>query len=144
MLSELIVLRLLHILGGIYWIGAAVVGVVFYNPAIAESGPAVAGPIFASLQRRRLMDVTAAVAIITLLTGLRLLWIASAGFSASYFRSAGGFTFAASGALALLAFFVALILGRPRAKRGEFGVMKAATAMLVVAAAGMAVARTLY
>ncbi len=144
MLSELLVLRLLHILCGTFWVGSALASVLFFNPAIASAGPATAGPIFADLQRRRLMDITGAVAIVTLLTGLRLLWIASAGFSASYFRAPAGFTLGASGALALVTFLVALLIGRPRAMRGDFRVMKIATAMLVVATAGMAVARTLH
>src|SRR5688572_115483 len=101
--AELLVLRLVHIVGGIFWVGSGLFTSLFLLPALARSGPA-AGAVMAGLQRRRLFTALPAVAVLTMLSGLRLMWIVSAGFSASWLASATGGTYAASGAAAIVAF----------------------------------------
>ena len=39
MSAEIIVLRLLHILGGVFWVGAITYATFFVMPSIAEAGP---------------------------------------------------------------------------------------------------------
>ncbi len=169
--AELFVLRLVHVLGGIFWVGSGLFTTFFLVPALSRPG-APMGPVMGALQQRRLFLVLPAVAVLTILSGLRLLWIASAGFSDAYLASPMGRAFSASGGAAIVAFVLSLAVARPAAVRaGQLAASLAATtdagarrelaarlqrlrrrgsvasivavALLIVAAAGMAVARYL-
>lgn len=127
MSMELIVLRLVHVLGGIFWVGGGIYSAVFVMPAIATAGPA-AGPIMAELHRRRLFTVLPIVAVLTMLSGVRLCWIVSGGFPASYFETAPGFTYAAAAAASLIGFLTAMFISRPASQR--LGALGASLAQL--------------
>jgi uncharacterized membrane protein len=169
MTTELLILRLVHILGGIFWVGSALFMTFFLVPALSASGPS-AGQIFAALQERRLTTFLFAAGLLTVFSGLRLLWIMSAG-SAAYLVTASGRGFAAAGAAAVLAMLIGIFVGRPTGRRaGQLGsalatapaeqrsrlaqelaalrrtsaiASSAVAALLVIAASGMAVARYL-
>ncbi|HYD51367.1 MAG TPA: hypothetical protein VEA99_02020 [Gemmatimonadaceae bacterium] len=115
-MPELLVLRLLHVLGGIFWLGSGLFTSLFLMPSLATAGPA-AGAVMASMQRRRLFVVLPLVATVTVLSGLRLLWIVSGGLDARYLASGSGRAFAASGATALVAFLLGMFVGRPAMSR---------------------------
>lgn len=114
--AELLVLRVVHVVGGVFWVGAMAFNAFFLAPAMAMSG-AAAGQIAINLQKRRLFTIMPIVAILTMLAGLRLMMITSTGFSADYFRRPSGMAYAASGALAILAFMVGMIVTRPSMAR---------------------------
>jgi uncharacterized membrane protein len=166
---ELLLLRLIHILGGMLWVGAGIFSTLFLAPAMKAAGPAAAGAVMGNLQKRGMFTFMPVVATLTLLSGLRLMWIVSAGNSA-WFASRPGHAYAISGALAILAFFMGLFIGRPAmvkagklsqsaasggaskemlaaeiAKLQKRGAMVTgiATLFLVLAAAGMSIARYL-
>ena len=164
---ELIVLRLIHVLGGIIWVGAGIYSFVFLIPAIAAAGPA-GGMVMANLQKRKLFTVLPVVAILTMLSGVRLMQILSGGFQAAYFASGTGKTYAVSALLAIIGFLIGVAVSRPGAVKlaklqssavsdkqskdminTEIKSLQtrvamsgaAATALIVLAACGMAVAR---
>ena len=167
---EIIALRFVHVVGGIFWVGSALLMTFFIAPSLGGLGPA-AGALMAGLRQRGLMTWLPVVALLTILSGLRLIWIVSDGFDGPYMTTAMGHTFAGSGALAIVAFLVGILVARPAAARmGEIGAQMAAapeaqraalaeemerlrrrsatttmvnTILLLVAAAGMAVARYL-
>jgi len=169
MAAELFVLRLVHILGGIFWVGSGLFTAFFLMPALGRVGPAAAGPLMGALQQRRLFTVLPVVALLTILSGVRLFQIASAGFAPEYISSRTGQTFLWSGIAAVGAFLLSVLIARPAALRaGRLGAAIAtipeeqrsargaevenlrrrsaiasifATALLIGAAAGMAVAR---
>lgn len=170
-MAELILLRLVHVLGGIFWVGAGLFNLVFLGPAMAAAGPA-AGPMMEVFRRRRMFVVMPTVALLTILSGLRLMMIASGNFSAAYFTTGAGRAFAFGGACAIVVFVVGLGLAMPMQKRlGTLGPLIAAasdestrahlqaeaarlqgrmrvvgpvtTTLLVLAAVSMAVARYL-
>jgi hypothetical protein len=167
--AEIIVLRLVHVLGGIFWLGSGLFTTFFLMPAFKRAGPA-AGPVLGALQQQRLFTVLPIVAVLTILSGLRLMWIMSAGFSAVYFASGTGRILAVSGALAIVGFLASLVIARPAMVRagqlaGSIGTMAAgaerdaaaariaalqrrgaiasviAVTTVVLAGAGMAIAR---
>lgn len=111
-MSEIIALRIIHVLGGLFWVGSALFNSWFLFPAMREAGPA-AGAVMGSLRRRHLFTVLPIVALVTILAGVRLMWITSANFSADYFNSPRGSMFAWSGTAAIAAFAVGMIVGRP-------------------------------
>ena len=171
MFTELLVLRLVHILGGIFWLGSGLFTTFFLMPALGSVGPAAAGPLMGALQQRRFFTVLPIVALLTILSGLRLFHIVSAGFAPAYLSSPTGQTFIWSGIAAVAAFLLSLFVARPAALRaGQLGASMSslpqeqragqaaeverlrrrsavasvlAMVFLVSAAAGMAVARYL-
>lgn len=168
-MAEILVLRLVHVLGGVFWVGAMMYNAFFLMPTIAQAGPAAAGPIIAGFQQRKLFVWLPVVAILTMLAGVRLLMIQSAGFSSTYFGTPMGRTYLVGGALAIIAFAIGFAVNRPAmtrmselgaamatandsaksAMQGEMAMLRKragiATAlvnwMLIAAAAAMAVAR---
>ena len=171
MSGELLVLRIIHVLGGIFWVGSGLFTSFFLIPALGRLGPAGAGPVMGALQQRRLFTVLPVVAVLTILSGVRLLQIASGGFSSAYLDSRTGQTFLWSGVAAVIAFLLSLLVARPAAVRiGQLSASLAtmpeaeraahsteverlrrrssvssiiATILLIAAAVGMAVARYL-
>ncbi len=110
--AELIVLRIVHVLGGITWVGIGLFMVFFLAPALQSMGPA-AGQVMGALQKRKFMTILPIVAIVTLLSGLRLMMIASGNFGPGYFQSPMGKTFAGAGVAAILAFVIGIVVNRP-------------------------------
>ncbi len=171
MSTELLVLRIVHILGGIFWLGSGLFTAFFLMPALGRVGPAAVGPVMGALQQRRLFTILPIVAVLTILSGVRLLQIASVGFAPAYFASRTGQTFLWSGVAAVIAFLLSVLVARPAAVRsGQLSASLAsiaeaergaraseidklrrrggvastvATVLLVGAAIGMAVARYL-
>lgn len=170
MSAELLVLRLLHVLGGIAWVGFASFNTWFLIPALGTAGPA-GGAVLAGLQQRKLFTVLPIIALVTILSGLRLLMITSTGFSAEYFATRPGLAYAAGGVAGIAGFLIALLLTRPKMARAgalmagraaadadrqraidaEVATLRAgaassglvSTLLLLVSAAAMAVARYL-
>lgn len=167
MAAELLVLRLIHILGGIFWVGSALFTTFFLIPALTKAGLGTVGPVMFQLQQRKLYTALPLAAVLTILSGIRLMWIVSAG-DTHWFVHRVGHTYAVSGALAIVAFVLSLVVARPAAMR--VGKLSQSTAsdgasrellaaeiaalqrrvtlstmvvvvMLVLAAAGMAIAR---
>lgn len=114
--TELVILRLIHVLGGIFWVGSAVFTTLFLAPALTSAGPA-AGSIMQALRKRHLMTLLPLAALLTILSGARLMWITSAGFAAGYFATAHGSTYAIAGAATIVAFLCAMLVVRPAAMR---------------------------
>ena len=117
MAAELYILRLVHILGGIFWLGSGLFTTFFLMPALGRIGPAAAGPLMGALQQRRLFTVLPIVAVLTILSGVRLFQIVSAGFAPAYLASPTGKTFLWSGIAAIAAFLLSLLVARPAALR---------------------------
>ena len=116
MTTELLILRLVHVVGGIFWVGGTLLTTFFLIPAVATMGPA-GGEVFAAVQRRKLSAYMLAAAVLTILSGLRLLWITSGGFSRAYFATAPGIGFSTAATSALLAFLLGMLVARPAAMR---------------------------
>lgn len=116
MQTELLLLRIVHVVGGVFWVGAMAFNAFFLGPAMTAAGPA-AGPVAVGLQRRKVFVAMPIVAILTILAGLRLMMITSSGFSRAYFARPSGMTYAIGAALALLAFLYGLVVTRPAMAR---------------------------
>jgi uncharacterized membrane protein len=118
---ELIVLRLIHVVGGIFWVGSSLFTFFFLMPTVMQAGPAVAGPVMGGLQQRKLMVWMPVVAILVILSGLRLMMIVSAG-DAHWFQHRVGHFFSVAGGLAIIAFLVGVTVSRPAmVKAGKLG-----------------------
>jgi len=116
MQGELLILRLVHILGGIFWVGSGLFNAFFLLPVLRESGPAAAN-VMMGLQRRKMLVWIPVAAILTMLAGLRLMMIASNNFSRAYFATPSGKGYAVAGIMAIVAFLVGMIVARPGAAK---------------------------
>ncbi|HEY7568968.1 MAG TPA: hypothetical protein VH762_15420 [Gemmatimonadaceae bacterium] len=108
----LIILRLVHIGLGVFWVGTMVFNAFFLMPSMLEAGPD-GMKVAAGLARRRFLDVMPPVAGLTILSGLWLYWKASVGFQPAYMRSSVGMTYGIGSLAALIAFALGIAIMRP-------------------------------
>jgi uncharacterized membrane protein len=114
--SLAVTLRLIHILGGVYWAGTIFFFVTFVEPSLRSLGPD-GGKVMIRFFERGYLKLLPAVAIVTILSGLWLLSIVSGGFEPGYMGSTIGMALSTGGALAILAFIVGIAVMRPAAVR---------------------------
>jgi uncharacterized membrane protein len=112
----LIILRLIHILAGVYWAGTMFFFVTFLEPSLRSMGPD-GGKVMIRFFERGYLKLIPIVAILTILSGLWLLWRQSAGFDAVYMGSTLGMAFSTGGLLAIVAFIIGIAVTRPAAAR---------------------------
>jgi len=71
--ASMVILRIVHIVTGVIWVGSLFVVVVFVQPSAAALGPAGA-PFMSELRRRRFVDVVFIDALFTIVAGSFLYW----------------------------------------------------------------------
>src|SRR5262245_55546201 len=102
----ILILRFLHIISGIFWVGGSLFAARFIMPALKAAGPA-AGPVFAELGRRRMPQSMLGAALINIASGIWLATIVSGGDFATWMRTGMGRTLGIGGGFAI----VAVLLG---------------------------------
>lgn len=112
----LILLRLIHIVGGVFWAGTLLFFALFLEPSVREAGPDGA-KVMQALMRRKYMIVMPIVAAITMLAGVGLLEQVSGGFHPEWMGSRTGITLSLGAALAIVAFLIGVFFVRPAAVR---------------------------
>jgi uncharacterized membrane protein len=110
--AGLLIARLIHVVGGVLWVGSMFFLVVFLTPAVGDVGPD-GGKVMGALMRRKLMVFTPVVAILTVLSGLYLYGRVSAGFESAYMSSGPGMTYGLGAVAAILSFIVGVVYTRP-------------------------------
>ncbi len=102
----MIILRAIHILFGVFWVGTAVHSVLFFQPTLKAAGPA--GDTVMKLYLARGGQLAIAVSgILAGLTGLLMYLKDSGGFQINWLSSSPGLAITIGG----LAAFLAAILG---------------------------------
>jgi uncharacterized membrane protein len=112
MYAELLVLRLIHILGAITWVGSGIFVAFFLIPALATNRQLMP-QIMEGLQRRGVFVIVPTAGLLTILSGVRLLWIDSAGFAESYMQTGPGRAFSIGGTAAIIAWLLQVFVARP-------------------------------
>lgn len=108
-----VVLRVVHIVGGAFWFGAAVVFAAFIEPTAKEIGPS-AGPFMQHIaQKKKLPIVIAVSSVFAIVAGALLYWRDSSGFSTVWIRSRSGLGFTVGAVAAIAAWLVGFIVLRP-------------------------------
>lgn len=115
-LLYLILLRLIHIVAGALWVGAAVAYFLFFGPTAKGLGPA--GPKFMQelVGKYRYPLFMNGASILAILSGLGLLWFASGGLNGAWFTTGPGLGFTIGSLAGLAAFSVGFFGIRPRAE----------------------------
>jgi|SRR5687767_10887516 len=160
-------LRIIHIVGGIFWVGGTLTMAFFIVPAVgatAEAGQNFIGHLMGNLKFSNKMSAAAGL---TILAGFILYWIDSVGFTSAWMNSGAGRGFGIGAAFALIGFVFGLLVGRTTKSMAQLGAqfqgkpspaqlaqmqslrkrqasyVNTSAAMLVIAAVFMAIARYL-
>jgi hypothetical protein len=123
----LIVLRIVHIVSGIAWVGAVALFVLYIRPTLYALGPDAEKVVNELVVRRRLRLYFAIVSTLAVLAGALLYWRIS-GLQLAWITRPTGLGFTLGALAALIAWPVGnIVLGRAFNRLGEVGAeMKAA------------------
>jgi uncharacterized membrane protein len=115
----MLVLRLIHILAGVFWVGGGMISAFFLTPAVAATGDA-GQKMMGYLVTKGHMSVRLTVAaILTVLAGVILYWIDSDGLTSRWTVSATGWGFGIGGLFALIGLGTGMMVGMNASKLGQ-------------------------
>lgn len=115
----MVVLRLIHILAGVLWVGSVFLFVVFVQPSAAAIAPAGAPFMAELLGKRRLVDRIIAIGATAVAAGLLLYWKDwhDAGTFGDWIGSRFGLALTIGALTAILALAVGVTVTRPNVQR---------------------------
>jgi hypothetical protein len=164
MSKEMIVLRLIHMVGGIIWVGGVFFMSFFLIPSLREAGPAGA-PVMQGLMKRKIFVIMPVLGLIVMLVGFRMMQIVAGGFFTDYFWDSAGRWYAYSSVPVIIGFLIGVFVGRPAMLKSQAlmaspdkdsrmpeiqalqaksaGALRATAWLLLLGAVGMAMARYL-
>ena len=112
-----LVLRLLHILGGVIWAGWAFSLALFVGPGVAAAGPE-GGKAMQSIAGNTKLTQTMSVApLLVVITGVLLFWRVSGELSSAWLSSAPGVTLSIGAVAGIVAYVLAARVIVPAAKQ---------------------------
>jgi uncharacterized membrane protein len=118
-----LLLRLIHILGGIFWVGAAFVAAGFLVPAVRATGREGGQFMQYVMQKRRLPVFLGVAMVLTVLSGFALFARLAAASGGAWASSRSGIGYGIGGAAAVLGALVGAVVngsaGRRMAAIGE-------------------------
>jgi hypothetical protein len=121
----ILILRLVHIVFGVFWVGSVLFATVMLMPSIRAAGPSGMATM-GELVRRRMSLIMMGAAILTIGAGIWLMIILSGGAPGVWMRSGTGRAIGMGGGLAILALILGMAINAPTARR--MGVIGAAVA----------------
>ena len=107
----MVVLRLLHILTGVFWAGTIFFMVSYLVPSAREAGPDAA-KVMGGIQKRGLMTMLPIMALLTILSGVDLYRRLSVGFNPAFLQSRIGLTYGIGGIASIVALTVGFFVMR--------------------------------
>lgn len=114
-----IILRLVHVLGGVFWVGAALAMTYFISPAVsatAEAGQKVMGHLMTQSKFSATM-LTAGYS--TVIAGAILYWIDSNGFTSAWMMAGPGIGFGIGAVFAIIGLAAGSMTPRLGAEMGK-------------------------
>ena len=114
-----VILRLTHILSGVFWVGGSVVLAFFITPAVAANGEAGQKLMVHLINKARIATRIAIAAILTVLAGGWLYLIDSQGLTSSWQYSGPGWGFGIGALFALIGLIFGLMVGINSNKIGK-------------------------
>ena len=123
----IMLLRVLHIVGGVLWVGTAVFIAWFLGPSLRAVGPA-GGAVMGQLTQVRRLPIWMMVFMsVTLIAGFLLYWANARVGGAAWLGSGPGRTFGIGGVLALAGGVVGMVVTAPTGRKlGALGATLAA------------------
>lgn len=117
----MLVLRLLHIPAGAFWVGSSLALVWFVGPAVGAVGPEGGKVLRQLVLRTRWIAVVASAAGLTNLSGLLMYWRDSGGLRLEWIQTGMGIMLTIGGIAGLLAGYFGVNVGRTSQKIAELG-----------------------
>ena len=114
---DILILRLIHILAGVFWVGAVFTNAFFLQPTAEALGPEAGRFQLRLMGAARFPAAILSSGGVTIAAGITLLWLTTNGFDPEllFGESRVGFTF--GGTVAILTFGVGSLYVYPRIKR---------------------------
>jgi hypothetical protein len=121
----IMILRVLHILGGVFWVGAAIFVAAFLGPALRVAGPG-GNAVMAAIARRLPIAMMLSMSA-TLIAGFLLYWHNARVGGSPWLGSGPGRVFGLGGILALAGGVVGMVVSAPTGRKlGTLGAAMAA------------------
>ena len=114
-------LRIIHIVGGVIWVGGTLIMTFFIGPTVNatdQAGQRFVGHLMNNLKFSSRM---AAASGATILAGVILYWIDSQGFTSPWMTSGAGRGFGIGAAFALIGFVYGILIGRTTKTMAQLG-----------------------
>ena len=108
----LLILRLVHVFSGVFWVGGALMMNFFIGPTIgatAQAGKQFAGHL---ILRTRFVTAMTSAAILTVLAGGFLYWRDSQGLTSLWMSAGSGIGYGIGGVSALIGFIFGAMFGQ--------------------------------
>lgn len=102
----MIVLRMLHIIAGVFWVGAALMLTFFISPTVGATKEAGQGFMRHFMGNTKFNLVMWTSALTTVIAGAILYWLDSDGFTSAWMHSGPGVGFGVAAGFALLGLIV--------------------------------------
>lgn len=118
----MVVLRLIHIVGGVFWVGAFLLMVGFLFPAARAAGPQGGRIMQELMQRRRLPVYLGVAAGLTILSGFVMYARIAGATNGAWASTRPGMTYGIGGLAAILALIVGAVVAGPAGRKlGRLG-----------------------
>jgi uncharacterized membrane protein len=114
---DFVVLRLIHVLGGAFWLGAAVTMFLFLQPTAQATAPESQRFMLYLLRNRRFSEVVLAAALLTGVAGAILFWRDTSGLRLALITQPQGLGFTVGGVAGGMALLLFLFVGYPAGRR---------------------------
>jgi len=114
-------LRIIHIVAGIFWVGGTLIMTFFIGPTVgatSEAGQRFVGHLMNNLKFSSRMSAAAGS---TILAGFILYWIDSQGFTSAWTSSGAGRGFGIGAGFALIGFVFGILIGRTTKAMAQLG-----------------------
>jgi len=105
----MIVLRLIHIIGGVFWVGTSLLFDFFIVPGLRAADVAGKKSFSQLLIKTHLGEVHGISGILTALAGVGLYWIDSQGFTSAWTHAAAGLGFGIGAIFGVFAFITGIL-----------------------------------
>lgn len=110
----LLLLRVVHVLLGVFWVGTIIFASLLLMPSVRDAGPE-GGKVMLALMRRGYMSLIPLAAILTLVSGLWLYWINITLAGPAWAGSMAARVYGAGALSALIAFSIGMLVIRSNA-----------------------------
>lgn len=114
---DYLVLRLIHILSGIFWVGSAFTMFLFLQPTAQATLPDSQRFMLHLLRNRRFSEVVLTAALLTVAAGAILFWLDSNGLQLTWMSRPPGLGFTVGSGAGLAALLLFVFLGYPSGRR---------------------------
>jgi hypothetical protein len=111
-----IVMRLLHIFCGVFWVGTIFFYALFLLPRVKQAGP-LGAQFMQRLSQPPLTDTLSLAAGLVVLSGVLLYWRDSGGLQAAWMRTGPGMALTLGGIVGIGAASIGIFVSRPTVNR---------------------------